>query len=514
MLSTLMNIWRSRLFKLTISILLLTLSVMMFADFFKLRGDVDAGIRDARKAMSEALAVQLTVLAGSGNEQAIRQTVDAFVTRSTDVGAARLTTTNGTTMAASGDLNQLSTDTESTLSQMVVPIFQNDRRWGEVRVAFAETQDLAKQLTYFGFIGISCFVLYLLFLRKALNQIDPSQVVPGRVNNAFNLLSEGIVILDTKLQVMLANDAMGRIIRRTPGDLMGQHIDEWPWEFAEDQLAPWRIALEDGGTYASQEPLTLRTPDKQSRRLIVNCAVVGAGEDEKAKGLLVTFDDMTAIEEKNRDLQDALRLLKHSQVSIQEKNKELEALATQDPLTGVNNRRALLARLATDFAKSMREDRPLSVIMVDIDHFKSINDTFGHVVGDDCIRVVANTLAAQCREYDLVGRYGGEEFVVVLPDLTAQQAHEVAERMRLQIADAATNENLPLQEMTASLGVACTDSMPDDYMALIDHADQALYAAKQGGRNRSIIFDSRVTKIKPEAGATAEVESDRRSQKV
>ena len=237
------------------------------------------------------------------------------------------------------------------------------------------------------------------------------------------------------------------------------------------------------------------------------------GEDDKARGLLVTFDDMTAIEANNRDLQDALRLLKHTQASIQQKNQELEALATQDPLTGVNNRRALLQRLSSDFARAMREDRPLSVIMVDIDHFKSINDTFGHVVGDDCIRVVANTLAAHCREYDLVGRYGGEEFVVVLPDLTAKQAHEVAERMRLQIADAAESEDLPLQAMTASLGVACTDTMPDDYMALIDHADQALYAAKQGGRNRSMVFDARVTKLNPEAGATAEVESDRRSQK-
>ncbi len=511
MLSALANIWRSRLFRLTISILLLTLSVILFADFFKLRGDVDAGVRDARKAMSEALAVQLTVLAGSGNGQVIRQTLDAFVNRSADVVAARLSTMNGTELAASGELALLTTDTESTRSQMIVPIFQDDRPWGEVRVAFASDDGLLGDAAYFGFIGLSCFVLYVLFLRKALKQIDPSQVVPGRVNHAFNLLSEGIVILDTRLQVMLANDAMGRIIGRVPGDLMGQHIDTWPWRMPDDQPAPWHVALEEGGTYASDEPLTLQTPDRQTRRLIVNCAVVG--EDDKARGLLVTFDDMTAIEANNRDLQDALRLLKHTQASIQQKNQELEALATQDPLTGVNNRRALLQRLASDFARAMREDRPLSVIMVDIDHFKSINDTFGHVVGDDCIRVVANTLAAHCREYDLVGRYGGEEFVVVLPDLTAKQAHEVAERMRLQIADAAESEDLPLQAMTASLGVACTDSMPDDYMALIDHADQALYAAKQGGRNRSMVFDARVTKLNPEAGATAEVESDRRSQK-
>ena len=504
------NIWRSRLVKLTLSMLMLTLSILMFADFFKLRGDPQATTLEARKSIAEALAVQLTVMAGSGDAEGYNKAIEAFVTRSADIAAVSLARADGTRLAARGDVQRFTEDKSTTAAHFLVPIYHQERVWGEVRVAFEHQTLWQEQITYFGFIALSCLVLYLLFLNKALKQIDPSQVVPGRVNHAFNLLSDGVIILDTNLQIMLANDSMAELMGRSAKDLMGQNIEDWPWVRGDDWVSPWAVALETG-TYASDEPMSLRVDDSNTRSLMVNCAAVGS-EENRTRGLLITFDDLTPIEEKNQALQEALKLVKRSQESIQKKNRELEELATKDPLTGAYNRRALLKRLAMDFAKAGREGRPLSVIMVDIDHFKSINDTHGHVVGDDVIRAVATTLGNQCREYDLVGRYGGEEFLLLLPDLDAEESREVAERLRLAIEAAVADFELPLESLSASLGVADVESGAEDYMALIDNADQALYAAKQSGRNRACVYDGKITKLHAEHGATQEVVTPDRSE--
>ncbi|MCP5185622.1 MAG: diguanylate cyclase [Pseudomonadales bacterium] len=506
MLKALRRVWQSRLVNLTFSMLMLTVSVFLFADFFLFRGHADETVRESRKSVAEALAVQLTVMAGEEDLQAIRETLAAFASRSNDITAISLTRASGEVLARAGDISRFENAETSTLSELRVPIFQRDEPWGEVRVAFVPYSDLPRKIAYLAFITVSCLILYSLFLRKALHQIDPSRVVPGRVNTAFNLLSEAIVILDTDMQVMLANDATARLFKTTPDRLIGQKIDHWNWRKRDaDEPSPWSIAIETG-SYASHEPHKLSVEGK-TFKLMVNCAAVGSSEN-RTRGVLVTLDDMTSIEAKNQELASTLRLLKRTQVELLEKNKELQTLATSDPLTGVRNRRALMERLEEHFARAEREQLTLSCLMVDIDHFKKINDTHGHGVGDDVIRLVARTLSSQCREYDVVGRYGGEEFLVVFPGLGTQQAGEIAERIRLAIAGALESEDLPVQSLTASLGVAALDSHCKDAMTLVDQADQALYAAKQGGRNRVCVYDSRVIKLYKEDGATLPVGAD------
>ena len=153
-----------------------------------------------------------------------------------------------------------------------------------------------------------------------------------------------------------------------------------------------------------------------------------------------------------------------------------------DPLTGLPNRRALLKRLHEEWARMARRDGRLSFIMADIDHFKRVNDTHGHSIGDRLLQEVARAIAGQCREADLPARYGGEEFAIVVPDETVSGAAQLAERCRRQIEKVRVTVATETIATTASFGVAdSADSASPD--ALIRQADEALYEAKGAGRN-------------------------------
>ena len=163
---------------------------------------------------------------------------------------------------------------------------------------------------------------------------------------------------------------------------------------------------------------------------------------------------------------------------------ELEFMATRDPMTGMLNRRAFFARAAIEWARSVRARRPLAVITSDIDFFKKVNDTYGHHVGDLVIKDFARRSAQMLRVPDILARFGGEEFVILLPDTDRANARHVAERIRQEVA---THRDQALPAYTASLGVAVAQGAAGDAAdieALIAEADAALYRAKQGGRNR------------------------------
>jgi diguanylate cyclase (GGDEF)-like protein len=173
---------------------------------------------------------------------------------------------------------------------------------------------------------------------------------------------------------------------------------------------------------------------------------------------------------------------------LNKKNRELEAanvtitrLMNTDPLTGLTNRRQLTEKLDAEMSKAKRHNHPLSALMTDIDHFKSINDTYGHDAGDKVLMQVAQTLLTTCRKEDIVARYGGEEFVVILPNSPATSALECAERIRKAIEETVCPG--VDRRMTVSVG-ATLFAADDTEESLIKRADTALYDAKESGRNR------------------------------
>jgi len=169
---------------------------------------------------------------------------------------------------------------------------------------------------------------------------------------------------------------------------------------------------------------------------------------------------------------------------------QLQVQATHDALTRIWNRSAIIGRLEHEISRARREKRALAVAMLDIDHFKKVNDAHGHQAGDGVLREVAARLKALLRPYDAVGRYGGEEFLIILPGCDADDAAGLAERLREAVACEEVNVGEKTIPVTVSLGVSClADADDPDAAQLVRLADDALYRAKAGGRNRVELAD-------------------------
>ncbi|HET9957913.1 MAG TPA: diguanylate cyclase [Polyangiaceae bacterium] len=182
--------------------------------------------------------------------------------------------------------------------------------------------------------------------------------------------------------------------------------------------------------------------------------------------------------------------LKVLQDELRTANARLESLAVTDGLTGLFNRRYFDTLLITEMQRTLRYKTPIAVALLDIDHFKHVNDTYGHPMGDEVLRNLSRLVASSVRTTDSVARYGGEEIAVVLTQTDEHGALEVAERLRVQISELTHTLGEHSIQKTASFGVACFDGNgdamhPED---LVKRADQALYRAKHGGRNRVVLW--------------------------
>jgi diguanylate cyclase (GGDEF)-like protein/PAS domain S-box-containing protein len=173
--------------------------------------------------------------------------------------------------------------------------------------------------------------------------------------------------------------------------------------------------------------------------------------------------------------------------ALMEAHARLERMASIDDLTGILNRRAFMEQAATEVSRYRRTGVPLSVVMMDIDHFKSINDNYGHAAGDSILQRFSKLVADSLRATDVFGRIGGEEFCIIFGDSRAESAQLVSERIRKTIAEKCATGLIP-GNVTCSIGISTITKMDVDISAVMQRADQALYEAKEGGRNRSLIF--------------------------
>lgn len=198
-----------------------------------------------------------------------------------------------------------------------------------------------------------------------------------------------------------------------------------------------------------------------------------------------------------------LRARVATQLKIKHLTDSLRDAAQHDGLTGLHNRAALNARLAWEGRRATRGDLPLSVLMIDVDHFKRFNDRYGHLAGDDILRRVANVVAQFARRSgELAARFGGEEFALLLPGCTTEEARQVADALRAAVASLSSGHlpDGPAAGVTVSIGVAsraagCSpeiDAVEPRTMALLDAADRALYRAKAAGRNCVVCSDEQV----------------------
>lgn len=255
------------------------------------------------------------------------------------------------------------------------------------------------------------------------------------------------------------------------------------------------IALMDGHVEGLRLVSRLRSYG-ETRRLPVLALVDHDDPLPLVKGFDLGVDDCVKYPADPLELSARVRtLLKRKRLADRmRQNVHLSMrLATTDAVTGLYNRHYMTHHLATSVSRARTSGRPLSLLLLDIDHFKAINDTHGHAAGDRALRAVAERIVTNVRGVDLCARYGGEEFVVIMPDTELTTASTIAERIRLLVAAESFGtgvDGAPLS-LTISIGAAVLHEGDIDGVSLLSRADAALYAAKRAGRNRVMLEDAR-----------------------
>jgi diguanylate cyclase (GGDEF)-like protein len=281
-------------------------------------------------------------------------------------------------------------------------------------------------------------------------------------------LNYGVVVLDQERRVQFINRAFRRFWRV-------------PDHLADNEQTFLKLMYHGRGTAAYAV-----SADKLGEYVAKQLDLIRSGEE---RPLTIRLSNGEAIQFRCKALPNGDRLLTYGNVSeLAEEAEALERLACSDGLTGLNNRRHFLVLANNEWARFQRYKRPLALLMTDIDKFKSVNDTYGHDVGDEVIKAVAGVLQSAKRTTDIVGRLGGEEFAMVLPEATLDNAVLAAERFRQLVANRVISAGDQRVPVTISLGVASADEQTSGIEEMLKQSDLALYEAKHTGRNRVCRF--------------------------
>lgn len=330
-----------------------------------------------------------------------------------------------------------------------------------------------------GAIAISFLFLLMIFyvadtvLRETLRTVGLTE---GRYRTLFDKTSDAIFLISPELKYLDVNQNALDLLGYTHEEVVGKAIlDVVPQEDRESVRKDFG-QLEKGGYLPLYERVLVRS-DGSRRVAEVN---VNKVVDERGKTLY--FQSVM------RDITERKRLEEQLRISL----GEMETLAMQDPLTGLLNRRAITDHAEAEWHRAQRERRPVCIALIDLDNLKNINDTMGHQMGDKVIEQLSTTVKRTIRRYDWAGRWGGDEFMLVLPGTNLVEAQEVTERLRAHY-----NSSDVIMEIKEdldpylSIGIACFSGRSGENTIatqLFEQADQALYQAKHSGKNRIEVF--------------------------
>ena len=475
--------------RIGLGLTLLTLSVLAGAYALGLAPKRSTLEADRRMKVSETVAIQLSVALAEDDPDQMLRLAQSVMGYTPELKSLAVRRADGSVLFSSADHESEWQDLNN-LQKITVPLHdKSGKDWGAAELLFTELpRTFLGEWGLFVYIALACLPGFTFYMRRTLRALDPSKVVPGRVRDALDTLSEGAMIIDLEDRIMLANQALAEMLGRDADELLGGQASRLGWLAIDHDEAPERLPWIDpsAGQVCRGASIRLRRGD-ETRTLIVNATPV-LGSGQQVRGSLVTLDDVTAVEEKNQQLVEMVRQLGEAQDRVNQQNVDLKRLATRDALTGCLNRRAFQEQLATLVELSDRQKQPFSAMMVDVDHFKSVNDQHGHATGDAVLRDVAALLLDVARGSDVVCRYGGEEFCILMPDTALDGAAVLAEKVRAALS---AKEPGGLK-ITASFGVAEMDAELRQEASvgekLIDRADMGLYAAKEAGRNRVTVY--------------------------
>lgn len=481
--------------RINLSIVVLCIAVIQAASVAGLLPDERIDKQEQRNKLCRLFATQITESIARQDRRKVEKSLRLFAELNADLMTAGVRRTQGELWAKVGDheTQWQYRETQHHDGGYQIPILERDRQWGRVELNFTpiyhgysryiSQTNLHLSVLVTLTVGVACG----LQLTRVLRYLDPQRAVPGRVTEALDTFAEGVVVLDAQNRIMLANHAFTKFMDRPTELLQGANIWNFSWSKGED-----RQIIQIDSKSMSETPwpmgrtlwnLSSRCGQRQAI-FSVNASII-RNDTGATCGSMLAFADITALEQSRQSLRATLNELENSRAEIVEQNKTLKFLATHDPLTNCVNRRTFFEGLENHWREAAHGSIALSVLMVDIDFFKSVNDNHGHAKGDELLRTVGELLSGCCHGLELAARFGGEEFSILLPGTDLQQASDRAEEIRRLIEDLTFGE----LKITASLGVSAFVLGAVEPNAMLEQADQCLYYAKRHGRNQVARFD-------------------------
>lgn len=292
----------------------LLMSLLLLAILAGLVPDRIGALRHGRAVLAESVAISVTGQVQRGMSNQIANDLSLLVERNDDLESAGLRRMNGALQAVAGEHadNWISMEQEySTDSQVMVPIFEGQNQWGKLELRFkSHASWFGADISYVQvaplmiFMGLSSFLVFYFYLGKMLKHLDPSRAIPQRVRSALDTMAEGLLVVDRKGHIVLANQSIAQILGRNVDELLGHTADDFGWAHSEDEpgtqsTSPWERCLSTG--LAQRNHVVHLDDDKQMRTFIVNCSPVLVS-DKKLGGALISLDDVTQLEEKKKEL--------------------------------------------------------------------------------------------------------------------------------------------------------------------------------------------------------------------
>jgi len=352
--------------RISLGLVGLVASIILVASFLGLIPDQRTVIRDGRAVLAEALAINSSALITQNDVRRLENDLELLVQRNEDMLSAGVRRADGRLLIEVGEHKDswLREDSEySTENQVKVPIWAGSKPWGHVEMRYQPLNSnfawgifddpLIVLVLFAAFSGFSAFYFYL---GKVLKHLDPSQAIPGRVRSALDTMAEGLLVLDPKEQIVLANRSFSELLGYSTEDLLGKRVSELPWTNTEgmtlaDNERPWRVAIEEGRAQIN-ERVRLTLPDSRCHTFMINCSPV-LGSNGKYAGVLVSFDDVTKLEEQEQEL---VRSKQEAEHANQAKSAFLANMSHEirTPMNAILGFTDLLRRGFTDDAQENR----------------------------------------------------------------------------------------------------------------------------------------------------------------
>lgn len=481
----------SSIARINFSIIMLIVATILYASLIGIVPDERMLTARSRTRLCKSIATNITYLVAKHEFEQASTQLETFAACNDDLMSIGLRRVEGDLVIEVGEHSnswRRAIDQKSD-GCYVVPIENKEMRWGELELQFQPiyvgrnryfSDSLLKLLSITTvLVGLACW----LHLKRILHYLDPSRSVPPRVREALNNFAEGVVILDADDRIVLANNTFANYLYRSQEELLGVRLWDLPWLVQEEKGSERPNQLHEV-MLATQLKLADENGDVRAI-FSVNSSPI-TDERNRFQGSMLAFTDVTPLELSRAALEVTLTDLKQSKQEITKQNEELRYLATRDPLTGCINRRTFFDEFEKNWNIAVTSNVPVSVVMVDIDFFKSVNDSYGHSVGDDVLRKTGETLKQNARTSDVVCRYGGEEFSILMPGLGLDEAFEAAETIRIALGKLEFSQF----SITASLGISGSMLGAENPQEMLDQADKSLYLAKRNGRNQVVRYDT------------------------